>query len=219
MILMRLCLSAAALMALLAACQRLPAAASVSCRLSAQGVSLGTSDGIDYAHLDRANQRIYVAGDGGIDVWNARSGAPVGRIRDISGTTGIVTAPSFNRGFAAEGSTGTISIFNLSTLQVVGRIPYGNPPNGMVFDAATGTVAAVSSAGRDVRLIDAASGTVVGAVQLAGSPRAMWSRGDGMLYLRLDRPARIVRVSLGARRVDARWPWTACKGPHYVAAQ
>lgn len=196
---------------LLAGCGQPLESASASCSLAAHGVPLGTSDGIDYAYRDRTNHRIYVSSDGGIDVWDADSGAPIGRIRDIGGATGIVTAPSLNRGFAADGTTGAIRVFDLATLEVIGRIPYTDPSSGMLFDAATGTVAAVSSASRDVTLIDAAAGTVVGDVRLAGSPRAVWSGGNGTLYLRLERPARIVRVNLDAHDVDARWPWEACK--------
>ncbi|HJR15173.1 MAG TPA: hypothetical protein VJ833_14910 [Rhodanobacteraceae bacterium] len=191
-------LLAAALLAMPCGCRQLPDSASVSCSLSAHGVALGTRDGIDFAFLDRASHRIYVARDGGIDVWNARSGAPIGRIRDIDGTTGA------------------IRIFDLDSFEVIGRIPNANSPNGMFFDAAAGTVAAVSA--RDVRLIDSAAGTVVGDVSLAGSPRVLWSHGNGMLYLRIERRARIVRVNLGARRVDARWPWAACKGSRDLAS-
>lgn len=206
------------MVAIVSGCRQLPESASVSCSMSAHGVSLGTSDGIDYAYRDRTNHRIYVSSDGGIDVWDADSGAPVGRIRDVGNAVDIVTAPPLNRGFVADGTSGAIRIFDLGTLEVIGYIPDADPSNGMVFDAKTGTVAAVSSASRGVRLIDAAAGTVVGDVSLAGSPRAMWSRGNGMLYLR-ERPARVVRVNLYARRVDARWPWAACHSPREMAAR
>ena len=85
-------LVAAAVLAVVSGCRQLPESASVSCSLSAHGVSLGTSDGIDYAYRDRASHRIYVSRDGGIVVWDGNSGAPIGRIRGIGGTTGIVTA-------------------------------------------------------------------------------------------------------------------------------
>ncbi|TAM93486.1 MAG: hypothetical protein EPN40_13265 [Rhodanobacteraceae bacterium] len=202
---------AVVLLAALTGCRQQPESAAVSCSLSRRGVALGRSDGIEYAYRDHANHRVYVSSDAGIEVWDADNGAPVGRIHNIVGSTAIVTAPPLNRGFAADGTTGAIKVFDLDTLEIIRRIPYADPSSDMVFDATTGTVAAISAVARDVRLIDAAAGVVVGDVRLAGSPRAMWSRGNGMLYLRLERPARIVRVNLGARKVDARWPWAACK--------
>jgi len=84
--------------------------------------------------------------------------APVERIREVDGTTCIAMTQPLNREFAADGTTGAIRIFDLDSFEVIGRIPNANSPNGLVFDTATGTVAAVSAAVRDVRRIDAAAG-------------------------------------------------------------
>ena len=88
----------------------------------AKKVVLGGDGGWDYLMVDSEARRVYVSRGTHVMVVNADSGALVGDIPNTNGVHGIALAPDLGRGFTSNGRDGSVSIFDLKTLKVLGSV-------------------------------------------------------------------------------------------------
>jgi hypothetical protein len=63
-----------------------------------------------------------------------------------------------------------VSIFDLATLKVLGKITVGEHPDAILYDPASKRVFTFNGRSHDVTAIDAAKGTVIGTIKLNGKP-------------------------------------------------
>jgi hypothetical protein len=70
--------------------------------------------------LDSSAQRLYVPRSDRVLVLDL-DGQPIGEIKDTDGVHGVALAPGLDRGFKSNGRSNTITIFKLSTLEVLGQ--------------------------------------------------------------------------------------------------
>lgn len=178
---------------------------------------LGQPDRWDYVHYDRSHDRVYVAHNTRIDVVNGSSGALVGRIPDIDGAHGVVTIPALERGYAANGRSGEVTVFDLATLKTLGSIPADKDADAMTYDDATGTIVVADGDSNNVALIDAKAGARVARVPLDGGPEGVITDGHGTLYVNIEDKRQIARISLANRKIDAVWSMPDCESPHGLA--
>jgi YVTN family beta-propeller protein len=119
-------------------------------------------------------------------VVDADSGKPVGDIPDTPGVHGIALAPEFGRGFVSNGREGTVSIFDLATLKVWGKITVGQNPDAILYDPASKRVFTFNGGSHDTTAIDAARGTVIGTIKLDGKPEFAVSDEKGKVFVNLE---------------------------------
>ncbi len=74
-------------------------------------------------HYDPIAHRVYVAHGTEVTVVDVRKDRMVGRVRGIVGAHGIVTIPALGRGYADDGETGEVTVFQLPTLKPIGPEP------------------------------------------------------------------------------------------------
>jgi len=82
---------------------------------------LGSEGGWDYATVDSAARRLYIAGSTHVMVVDIDAEKVIGDIPDTVGAHGVAVAPELNRGFISNGHTNTATIFDLTTLKVMGQ--------------------------------------------------------------------------------------------------
>src|SRR5205814_2800719 len=90
----------------------------------------------DYLTVDESARRLYVSHGTQVEVLDADSGAIVGKIPDTPGVHGIALAPDSGRGFASNGKSSTVTIFDLKTLKTLGQVPTGKGPDAIIYDPA-----------------------------------------------------------------------------------
>src|SRR5208283_151504 len=90
--------------------------------------------GWDYIAIDSAARRLYVSHATQVDVLDADSGKLFGTIPDTPGVHGAAIASEFNHGFTSNGREDKVTMFDLSTLQVIRKIDVGKGPDGIYYD-------------------------------------------------------------------------------------
>ena len=178
---------------------------------------LGLPNGFDYVHYDPVNHRVYASHESQITVVNGENGKMVGRILNIAGAHGVVTIPALNRGYADDGRTGEVTVFDLKTLKTLGHIPADKDSDGMAYDKATGKIAVVNGDSGNVSIIDAKAGKRLLNIPLGGSPEGVIADGRGKLYINIEDKRQIVRINLVTDKLTARWPIPDCFKPHGLA--
>jgi len=186
----------------------------------------------DYITVDSVNRRVYLSHGDETDVLDADSGAPVGKIpipkmppKSLNmGVHHAAVVPELGRGFTANGSTATVTMFNLKTLETIKVIDVtGKDPNCIIYDAATKRVFTFNNgdasnggkagdAANNATAIDPREGKVVGTIDLGGHPEFATSDGKGHLFVNLSDKDVVLQIDSRKMLAGERWPVPPCQG-------
>lgn len=162
-------------------------------------------------------RRLYVSHGTQVEVVDVDSGAIVGKIEKTLGVHGIAIDPESGRGFASNGQSSTVTIFDLKTLKTIAEVPVGKKPDAIIFDPATSRVFAFNGDSDSVTAIQAADGKVVGTVDLGGGPEFAVADGAGYVYDNLEDASLVVKINARTLKVEQRWPTAPCSAPSSIA--
>ncbi|OYV36359.1 MAG: hypothetical protein B7Z81_07480 [Acidocella sp. 20-61-6] len=141
----------------------------------------------------------------------------MGQVRGIAGAHGIATEPTLGVGYADNGKTGRLSVFDLKTLRVIDSIPTDADSDAVAYLAPTHTVLVANGDGHSLSLIDAVARRRIANVALGGSPEGVVAIMPGYAFVNLADRRQVVRVDLLHHLVDTRWPVAECVSPHGLA--
>jgi YVTN family beta-propeller protein len=127
----------------------------------------GDDSRVDYLRVDPVNRHLFVAHTKLFDVLDIDTGKKVGEIGPTKRAHGVALVPDLNRGFASDGNSNAIIMFDLKTLKTIAVIEStGRNPDGIEYDPATKRVYVANGSSGNVTVIDPAAGKVVGNVVL-----------------------------------------------------
>lgn len=171
----------------------------------AKKIVLGGEGGWDALTVDSKARRVYISRGTHVMVVDADTGAVVGDIPNTNGVHDIAIAPDLDKGFISDGRDGTVTIFDLKTLKVLGTAPTGKNPDAIIYDAASKRVFAFNGASKDATAIDAKTGTVAGTIPLGGKPEFAVSDEKGHVFVNIEDTSEIVRINSNSLAVENRW--------------
>jgi WD40 repeat protein len=174
---------------------------------------VGGEGGWDYLTADSAARRVYISRGTHVIVLDADTGKSVGDIPDTPGVHGIALAPELGRGFTSNGREGTVSIFDIKTLAVSNKVKVGENPDAILYDPATKRVFTFNGRSHDSSAIDAASGKVLGTIQLDGKPEFAASDGKGEIFVNIEDKSELTAIDPSKLEVKAKWPLAPCTEP------
>ncbi len=160
---------------------------------------VGGEGGWDYIYADSDGRRLYiprgatrpvqaadttpeVAGTPArLTIFDLDTLKPLGEITGVGGQ-GTAIDPKTHHGFTSDHPQ--VSMFDTRTLALLKRIEVGSArPDGIYFDPFNERVYVFSHPTKDATVIDAKNGTVLGTVDLGGTPEQAVGDGKGMLYV------------------------------------
>ncbi len=180
-------------------------------------IPAGGEGGWDYVTVDPDGNRLFLSRGTHAMVIDLGRNIVMGDIPNTLGIHGVALAPELNRGFTSNGRDSSVTIFDYKTLApiTVVKIPARNP-DAILYDPATKRVFTFNGGTSNATAIDAASGTVVGNVDLAGTPEAgVVDNGRG--YVNLEDKNQIAVFDPKTLKVLARWPLAPCEEPSGLA--
>jgi YVTN family beta-propeller protein len=173
----------------------------------------------DYLTLDSQAHRLYLSRTTHVAVMDTASGQIVGDIPGGHRVHGIALAPELGRGFVSDGTTpGAVIVFDLKTLKVteVVTVP-ANGPDCIVYDPVSKRVFTFNGQSSSATAIDAATGKVVGTIELGGDPEFAVVDGKGHLYDNLEDKSEQLEIDSRSLKITRRWPLAPCEGPSGLA--
>jgi len=199
-----------ALLALLLSANALPAVGQTTLEVT-KTFHIGGEGGWDYLTVDATTHRLFVPRSTHTMVIDADSGKILGDIPGQTTAHGVAIVPSAGRGFITDGgSGGGIVVFDLKSYAVLGKIPTMPDSDGIIYDAGTGLVLAVSGDGGALMTfkpdIDPKNGKIDPPVKLGGAPEFLAADGRGKVYINLEDKDTVAVVDLHSGKVIARWP-------------
>ncbi|MCU1266824.1 MAG: family beta-propeller protein [Acidobacteria bacterium] len=166
---------------------------------------LGGEGGWDYLTVDSQARRIYLSRSGHVMVVDADSYAVVGDIPNLKGVHGIAIASDLGKGFTSNGRDGTVTIFDLKTLKVLGTAAAGKNPDAIIYDPASKRVFAFNGGSKDATAIDAATGAVAGTIPLGGAPEFAVADEKGHVFVNIEDKSEIVQFDSNKLTVADHW--------------
>jgi YVTN family beta-propeller protein len=180
-------------------------------------IPLGGEGFWDYIIFDSPTRRLFISRGTKVVVLDVDSGKAVGEIPNTDGVHGIALAQDLNRGFTSNGRAGTVTIFDLKTLQVIGGAQAGTNPDAIIYDPASKRVFAMNGRSKDVTAIDAATGKVVGTIPVDGKPEFAVADGAGRVYVNIEDKSEEQQIDSQNLKVTATWPLAPCDEPSGLA--
>ncbi len=172
--------------------------------------------GFDYVTIDSDARRLYLSHGTQVDVVNPDDGKLIGTLADTPGVHGVALAPEFKHGFTSNGRENKVSMFELTTLQLIRKIDVGKGPDGIYYDPKTKRVFTNNHGSHDISAIDAKTGEMIGTIKVEGDGESAVIAGD-LVYVNIEDTNEVVVFDPKSLEVKKRFPIGVAKIPTGLA--
>src|ERR1035438_442597 len=158
-------------------------------------IKIGGATRWDYVYLDSENHRLYVSHATQTEVIDTTTDKLVGTIPDTKGVHGIAIANDLGKGFTSDGADNDVTMFDIKTLKVLGKIKTGQNPDSIIYEPVTHRVFTFNGRSSDSTSIDAKTGDVLAAsIPVGGKPEFAQVDGKGHIYVNIEEKNEIIEV-------------------------
>jgi YVTN family beta-propeller protein len=184
----------------------------------AHRILLGGEGGWDALTMDPPTHRLFITHATRVQVVDVKTDSVLGEIPDTPGVHGVALAPDLGRGFTSNGRDSSVTMFDLKTLAVLGRLKLdARNPDAIEYDPVSRRVFVFNGGSDNVSVIDASAGTIVGSVPLNGKPEFAAADGKGRMYVNLEDSSAVVAFDTRTLKVLHRWPLSPGEEPSGLA--
>ncbi len=181
-------------------------------------IKIGGGARWDYAFLDSNNHRLYVSHGTQTEVIDTSTDKLVGTIPGTNGVHGIAIAEDLGKGFTSDGGDNDVTVFDLKTLKVTGKVKTGQNPDAIIYEPTSKRVFTFNGKSSDSTAIDAKTGDVITAsIPLGGKPEFAQVDGKGHIYANIEDKSEIVEVDAKNALVSKRYSIAPCDEPSGLA--
>ncbi len=168
-------------------------------------IRLGGEGGWDYLTVDTAAHRLYISRGTRVQVVDLATRSVIGAIEPTPGVHGIALAPPHGVGFISNGRDSSVTIFDLSTSQILTKLHIdARNPDAIAYEPVTDRVFTFNGGSHNATAIDAAKHTVIGTVPLDGKPEFAVADG-GRMYVNIEDKSEIAEFDASTLQVLRRW--------------
>jgi YVTN family beta-propeller protein len=181
-------------------------------------IKIGGANRTDYTYCDSANHRLYVSHGTQTEVIDTNTDKLVGTIPDTQGVHGIAIANDLGKGYTSNGTTNNVTVFDIATLKVTGKINTGQNPDSIIYEPVTHRILTFNGKSNDFTLIDAKTGTVISAsVAVGGKPEFSQVDGKGHVFVNIEDKNEIIEINAQEGLIMKRYSIAPCDGPSGLA--
>ena len=169
-------------------------------------IHLEGDGGWDYLSVDESAGRLYVSHATMALVVDLKTGKQVGKIPDTNGIHGIAVVPSLNKGFTSNGRDSSVTVFDLKTLEVTGKIKgTGKNPDAILFDPFSKKIFTFNGGSSSATVIDPVENKIIATIPLDGKPEFPQSDGKGKIYVNIEDKSEISLINATSFKVERSW--------------
>jgi DNA-binding beta-propeller fold protein YncE len=182
-----------------------------------QTFHIGGEGAWDYLTVDPEHKLLYVPRSTHTMVIEANTGKTVADIPGQKRNHGVAIVPGAGRGFITDGTDASVTVFDLKTYAVLGKVKTADDSDGVIYDPASDKVLVVcGDAGVLIPIspnLDLATGKADAPVDLGGKPEFLAADGQGKAYINLVDKDQVAVVDTKAMKVVNKWPTTPGGSP------
>ena len=187
-------------------------------RLQSEVTLPGKSPDWDYLAFDAAHHRLFIGRRAaGLLAFDTHAQRLERVVTDTTDAGAALLVPSLNRGFTTN-EDGTTTVFNLNTLQLIGRVKFADDGDAASYDALTGRIAFISAESRQITFMDARTLKVVGRLSFSSKKLDASVSDDQGTFLVNERDLNMLaKVDAGTMKLVAEFPIAGCSQPAGLA--
>ncbi|HYT73414.1 MAG TPA: hypothetical protein VEL79_01590 [Vicinamibacterales bacterium] len=176
--------------------------------------------GTDYVAVEAATGRVFVSRSTHMMVVEGATGKVLGDIPNTPGVHGAGLATKAGHGFTTNGGDQTVTMFDLTSLQVLKQIKVGPGLDGIMYDQPDDLII-LTNHSRPIGTLTAlnpASGDIVATVELEDTaPEGAAADGKGHIFVNNEGKSTIQVIDVKTWKATASWPLAPCEGPTGIA--
>src|SRR5580692_10105647 len=181
-------------------------------------IKIGGPGRWDYVYVDSANHRLYVSHATQTEVIDTATDKVVGTIPGTNGVHGIAVADDLGRGFTSDGRDNDVTIFDLKTLAVLGKVKTGTNPDSIIYEPVTHRVFTFNGRSSDSTVFDGKTGAIVAAsIPVGGKPEFSQVDGKGNVYFNIEDKNEIGIIDAKAAAMTRHYSIAPCDAPSGLA--
>jgi hypothetical protein len=170
---------------------------------------IGGVGGWDYLTVDPKRKLLYIPRSTHTMVIDVTNGKTVADIAGQLQNHGVAIVPSVGRGFISDGRDASVTIFDLNTNKVLGKVKTADDADGIIYDPNCGKVL-VSCGDANVMVVispdlDPQVGKIDTAVALGGKPEFLVADQD-KIYVNLMDKDQVAAIDSKTMKVIHKWP-------------
>jgi DNA-binding beta-propeller fold protein YncE len=180
-------------------------------------LKVGQEGGWDYVALDADAGRLFVPRGNRVLVLDL-DGKVRGEIPNTAGVHGVALAQELDRGYTSNGRANTMTVFKLSTLEVIKEVKTtGENPDAILYDPATQQVFTFNGRGQNATVFNAETLEVTGTIPMGGKPEFSACDGKGQVFVNVEDTHELLALDARTRTVKARWSLKPLEEPTGLA--
>jgi DNA-binding beta-propeller fold protein YncE len=176
----------------------------------------GPDGGWDYATVDAAARRLYIARSDGVMAVDLDSGAVTPKLVEGKRLHTVLPLPD-GKALSTNGGDNTATLFEAATGKVIASIATGANPDAAIFDPASGLVLVMEGKDGDIMLIDPKTASSPGKIAVGGKLEFAAADGHGLAFVNVEDKGEMAVVDIAGRKVTARYALTGCEEPSGLA--
>jgi hypothetical protein len=174
----------------------------------------GKSPDWDYVALDETRPYLFIGRRGdGAAVFDLGTQKVIKTLAESTGAGAIRLVPEFDLGYTAN-EDGTTTMFKLSTLQTIKRVPFGKDSDSAFYEPKSKQLVFTMGDSEALAFVDAKTGSVTGTLKM-NSHKLDGSAPDGQgnMFIAVRDKNRVAKVDVVQRKLVAEWPTDGCSQP------
>lgn len=180
--------------------------------------AVGGEGGWDLLSFDARHHRLFVSRSSHVQVIDTDSGKVAGDISGTEGVHGIALAGDMGVGFASNGKSNSVTVFNLDTLKVIEIIKIsGINPDVILYEAKSKHIFAFNGHSSNVTVIDAVTHKEITTISLPGKPELAVSDDAGHVFVNIEDRNEIVVLDNETGKALKIFPLNGGTGPTGLA--
>ncbi len=177
----------------------------------------GPDGGWDLLGVDPSAHRLYVARSTGVMAVDLSSGKVTPNLVPAARGHGALPIPGTTRVISTSGGTGTATVFEGATGQVIATLSVGKNPDAVAYDPATRTAWVMNPGSGEISVVDPVAAKVVATIPVSGDLELGAADGAGRMYVNIENKNEVAVIDTKARKLLARFPLSGCEGSTGIA--
>jgi len=173
--------------------------------------------GWDFAHVDAATGMLYVARSNGVTQIDLASRKPTQFHVEAHRGHQVLTLNSGRELFETDGETGLGRFINTADGAVLAEVETGKKPDAAFIDPASGKIAVMNAGDGTVALLDPATRSLAGKIDVGGALEFGVADGRGGAFINIEDANAIARIDLVHARKTGTIALPGCEGPTGLA--
>ena len=176
----------------------------------------GPDGGWDFADVDPAHHRLFIARSDAISVVNLDD-RQAKQLATASGGHQVLALADGSQVLETDGKTNRARFIDATTGVVLGEVVTGAKPDAAVIEPVTGLLLVMNAGDGTVSFIDTITRSLVGSLTINGSLEVAAADGHGLVYVNVEDRNEVVVIDARTRSIVRRYPLVGCDGPTGLA--